>query len=87
MNLFTYKRYALFLHLQISFTGCGINPARSFGPALILGKMKNHWVAVYQNAFISKKKSSSPYPFHFVKGKTNFCFHSRCTGWHRCVAA
>uniref|UniRef100_A0A3B4GRX0 Aquaporin-1-like n=1 Tax=Pundamilia nyererei TaxID=303518 RepID=A0A3B4GRX0_9CICH len=28
----------------ISFTGCGINPARSFGPALILGKMKNHWV-------------------------------------------
>uniref|UniRef100_A0A3Q4GEN7 Aquaporin 1a (Colton blood group), tandem duplicate 2 n=1 Tax=Neolamprologus brichardi TaxID=32507 RepID=A0A3Q4GEN7_NEOBR len=28
----------------ISFPGCGINPARSFGPALILGKMKNHWV-------------------------------------------
>uniref|UniRef100_A0A672GR09 Uncharacterized protein n=1 Tax=Salarias fasciatus TaxID=181472 RepID=A0A672GR09_SALFA len=28
----------------ISFTGCGINPARSFGPALIQGKMKDHWV-------------------------------------------
>uniref|UniRef100_UPI0037E94891 aquaporin FA-CHIP-like n=1 Tax=Semicossyphus pulcher TaxID=241346 RepID=UPI0037E94891 len=28
----------------ISFTGCGINPARSFGPALILNKMENHWV-------------------------------------------
>ncbi|XP_034558492.1 aquaporin-1-like [Notolabrus celidotus] len=28
----------------ISFTGCGINPARSFGPALIRSVMKNHWV-------------------------------------------
>uniref|UniRef100_A0A671Y5G0 Aquaporin 1 (Colton blood group) n=1 Tax=Sparus aurata TaxID=8175 RepID=A0A671Y5G0_SPAAU len=28
----------------ISFTGCGINPARSFGPALIRSKMENHWV-------------------------------------------
>ncbi|GAA6234098.1 aquaporin-1-like [Lates japonicus] len=28
----------------ISFTGCGINPARSFGPALIRGEMENHWV-------------------------------------------
>uniref|UniRef100_A0A672GS62 Aquaporin 1a (Colton blood group), tandem duplicate 2 n=1 Tax=Salarias fasciatus TaxID=181472 RepID=A0A672GS62_SALFA len=31
-------------HFAISFTGCGINPARSFGPALIQGKMKDHWV-------------------------------------------
>uniref|UniRef100_A0A672ZKS0 Aquaporin-1-like n=1 Tax=Sphaeramia orbicularis TaxID=375764 RepID=A0A672ZKS0_9TELE len=28
----------------ISFTGCGINPARSFGPAVIRSKMENHWV-------------------------------------------
>ncbi|XP_053294829.1 aquaporin-1 [Pleuronectes platessa] len=28
----------------ISFTGCGINPARSFGPAVILGQMENHWI-------------------------------------------
>ncbi|KAF4088651.1 hypothetical protein AMELA_G00057180 [Ameiurus melas] len=28
----------------ISFTGCGINPARSFGPALISEDFTNHWV-------------------------------------------
>nr|AMA22613.1 aquaporin 1ab [Anabas testudineus] len=28
----------------ISFTGCGINPARSFGPALIRSQMNDHWV-------------------------------------------
>uniref|UniRef100_A0AAY4CWQ4 Aquaporin 1 n=1 Tax=Denticeps clupeoides TaxID=299321 RepID=A0AAY4CWQ4_9TELE len=28
----------------ISFTGCGINPARSFGPAVILADFTSHWV-------------------------------------------
>ncbi|KAK1797403.1 hypothetical protein P4O66_008774 [Electrophorus voltai] len=28
----------------ISFTGCGINPARSFGPAVIISDFSNHWV-------------------------------------------
>ncbi|CAJ1072485.1 aquaporin-1-like [Xyrichtys novacula] len=28
----------------ISYTGCGINPARSFGPAVIQDSFDNHWV-------------------------------------------
>ncbi|XP_056326755.1 aquaporin-1a.1 [Danio aesculapii] len=28
----------------ISFTGCGINPARTFGPAVIRRDFTNHWV-------------------------------------------
>ncbi|ROJ94847.1 Aquaporin-1 [Anabarilius grahami] len=30
--------------VAISYTGCGINPARSFGPAVILEAFKNHWI-------------------------------------------
>uniref|UniRef100_A0A7N8YJU7 Aquaporin 1a (Colton blood group), tandem duplicate 1 n=1 Tax=Mastacembelus armatus TaxID=205130 RepID=A0A7N8YJU7_9TELE len=28
----------------ISYTGCGINPARTFGPAVIKSNFENHWV-------------------------------------------
>uniref|UniRef100_A0AAQ4PWP3 Aquaporin 1a (Colton blood group), tandem duplicate 2 n=1 Tax=Gasterosteus aculeatus aculeatus TaxID=481459 RepID=A0AAQ4PWP3_GASAC len=28
----------------ISFTGCGINPAQSFGPAILQDSFDNHWV-------------------------------------------
>jgi glycerol uptake facilitator-like aquaporin len=29
---------------KIPFTGCSINPARSFGPAVISNSWDNHWV-------------------------------------------
>jgi len=28
----------------VPFTGCGINPARSFGPAIVMNKWDNHWI-------------------------------------------
>ncbi|XP_066538121.1 aquaporin-1-like isoform X2 [Hoplias malabaricus] len=28
----------------VSYTGCGMNPARSFGPALVTVDFENHWV-------------------------------------------
>ncbi|KAF4800201.1 Aquaporin-1 [Turdus rufiventris] len=30
--------------LAIDYTGCGINPARSFGSALIANNFENHWI-------------------------------------------
>lgn len=45
--------------LQISYTGCGINPARSFGPALILNDFKDHWVSRRARLAKKKKKTSN----------------------------
>jgi len=37
----------LIVHLVlVPFTGCGINPARTFGPAVVQGEWKDFWVYV-----------------------------------------
>ena len=36
------------LCLQFDYTGCGMNPARSLGPAVITNQWKDHWVIFLQ---------------------------------------
>lgn len=57
----------------IPFTGCSMNPARSFGPALISNSWKHHWVywvgpipggiiaaLLYEHVFSSSKTAVVP---------------------------
>ena len=36
--------HSVFIALQLPITGCGVNPARSFAPAVITNTWNKHWV-------------------------------------------
>lgn len=65
-------------HLQISFTGCGINPARSFGPALIRSQMNDHWVMSTDRL---KLFISNPGCIHFHQAKWSWSLLSPQVYW------
>jgi hypothetical protein len=71
---------------KIPFTGCSINPARSFGPAVISNSWDNHWVIevcisqVFPCLTILRKKRKYP-SFVLVTTITfSIAFNSRFIG-------
>ena len=43
----------LFFYFQLPITGCGVNPARSFAPAILANTWNHHWVRLcsYNNQY------------------------------------
>lgn len=45
MVILNYNLNADYVHFQINYTGSSINPARTFGSAVISGIWENQWVS------------------------------------------
>ena len=42
---------SVFIALQLPITGCGVNPARSFAPAVITNTWNEHWVRLSEGSY------------------------------------
>ena len=52
----------------VPMTGAGMNPARSFGPALVAGAWENHWI-YWIGPLIGGGVAALVYEFVFLRGK------------------
>ena len=43
--------HSVFIALQLPITGCGVNPARSFAPAVITNTWNEHWVRLSEGSW------------------------------------